>query len=81
MLYNVLTIIMPLIQSVMETKAYLTLQEVADLLRVDRKTVRAMMDRTPEQDCCWFNVGGDGTRARYRFDAGQINGWLRSVSQ
>ena len=42
---------------------YLTLQEVADLLRVDRKTIRAMMDRTPEEQCCWLNVGGEGTHA------------------
>ena len=58
---------------------YLTLQEVADLLRVDRKTIRAMMYRTPEEQCCWLNVGGEGTRARYRFDADELRNWLRSV--
>lgn len=64
----------------MTRPGYLTLQEVADLLRVDRKTVRAMMSRTSEENSCWLNVGGDGSRARYRFNASRLESWLQSVS-
>ena len=59
---------------------YLTLSEVAELLRVSKMTVVRRMRKTPDDiDSPWVTLGG-GVRPTYRFKRSGVDEWWSAVN-